>query len=113
MVVNGLSCSQGRICVVGNVGQIVVLVCDLDEEAAEGMHARHGHDLGRDVVHLAFSTLGYVDRVGMVLEVVGDGVALTVLDLAEMVELDLCLMVGDRGILGAMDSIAFLLDCVQ
>ena len=49
----------------------------------------------------------------MVLEVVGDGVALTVLDLAEMVELDLCLMVGDRGILGAMDSIAFLLDCVQ
>ena len=30
-----------------------------------------------------------------------------------MVELDLCLMVGDRGILGALDSVALLLNCVE
>ena len=47
------------------------------------------------------------------LQVVIHGVAATVLDPAKLVELDLCLIVGERGILGAPYSVPLLLDCVE
>ena len=49
----------------------------------------------------------------MVLDVVRDGMAPTFLALDETVELDLCLMVGERDVLGATDSAALLLDGVE
>ena len=47
------------------------------------------------------------------IEVVRHGMATTVFALAETVELDLCLMVGNRSILGASESVALLLDRVD
>ena len=49
----------------------------------------------------------------MVLEVVVDGMAATVLALDDMVELNLYLMVCYRGILGTLVSVPLLLDCVE
>ena len=49
----------------------------------------------------------------MVLKVVGDGVSPTILTLDETLELDMCLLVEDRGVLGATDYSAFLLDRVE
>ena len=54
-----------------------------------------------------------MEHVGMVIKVVGESIATTVLTLAGTVELDMCLMVGDRGVLIAMESIAFLLNRVD
>ena len=48
----------------------------------------------------------------MVLEVVRDSMLLIVLSLSDMVELDLCLVVGNRGVLGATDYVAFLINRV-
>ena len=47
------------------------------------------------------------------IKVVKHGVAPTVLDLAKAVELDLHLMVGNRGVLGAPYSTLLLLDYVE
>ena len=49
----------------------------------------------------------------MVIELAGEGMALTVSALAETVELELFLVVGYRGILRATNSVAFLLDRVD
>ena len=52
MVVNGSELRQGRIHVVDDVGQLVKLVCALEEEAAEAVHAQSGHYCGRDAVQI-------------------------------------------------------------
>ena len=47
------------------------------------------------------------------LQVVGHGVAATVLALADMVELGLHLMIGDRGVLSDLYSISLLFNRVE
>ena len=78
MIVYGSSFSQGRIYVVGNVGQLFALVCTLEEEPAEATHAWSSHNQGGDAVQLASGMLGYIDHIGMVLKVVGESMATTV-----------------------------------
>ena len=54
-----------------------------------------------------------IDHVGMMLQVVGHIVVATVSALAEAVELDLRLIVGDRGVLSTPYSVPLLLDIVD
>ena len=113
MVVDGLAFVQIRTCKLGDGVRLVVFVCTLKGKAAEAAHAWRGHDRGRNYVQLAFGTLGQIDHVRMVLNMVGDDMAVAVLALVETVELDLCLMISNRGILDASDSVALLLCHVE
>ena len=54
-----------------------------------------------------------INYVGVILQLVGYGVAATVLALAKALELDLRLMVGYRGVLGAPCSLTLLLDSIE
>ena len=58
MVVDGSELSQGRIQIGENFVRIVILVCALEEEAAEAAHARNGHDRGGNAAQLASGMLG-------------------------------------------------------
>ena len=57
--------------------------------------------------------LSQINHVRVMLQVVGHCVAMTVLTLAYAIELDLRLMIGERGILGAPYSAPLLLDIVE
>ena len=96
---DGLAFILGRISVVGDLGCLVVLVQDMWKESAKAVHAWHGHDQGGDAVQISSGTLSLINHVIVMLQVVGHGVSANVSALAEMVELDLCLIIGDRGIL--------------
>ena len=54
--------------------------------------------------------LSQIDHVGVILQVVGHGVAETILALADIVELDLRLMIGGRVVIIGPYSIPLLLD---
>ena len=54
-----------------------------------------------------------IDHVVVMPQVVRHGVAATVSALAKAIELDLHLMIGDRGVLGAPYSVPLLLDSIE
>ena len=113
MIVDDLVFSQGRIFVVRDHGWLVFLVCALEKEPTETVHAWRCHNRGGDAVDIASSTIGQIHHVRVVLEVVRHGVAATISALAEMVELNLRLMIDDRGVLSYLYSVALLIDCVD
>ena len=99
---DGLVFGQGRIHIVVDLIWIVVFVYHLKKEAIEATYAWRGHDQCSDAVDIASDTFGQIDNVVLVLKVVVHGVAMTVSALDETVELDLRLMIGNRGVLGAL-----------
>ena len=113
MIVEGSAFVQGRVCIVGDIGYLVVLVCALEKEATEDAHAWCGHDRGRDALQLTSGRFDQIDHVVVVLEVVGQGVATTISALAKTVELDLLLMIYNMGILVASYSVDLLIDRVD
>ena len=58
-------------------------------------------------------TLSQIDHVGVMLQVVGHGVAEIFSFLSKSIELDLSLIVGNRCVLGAPYSIPLLINCVE
>ena len=72
---DSLAFRQGRICIVRNLGWLVVLVCTLEKKATEAAHDWRGHSRGRDAIQIVSGTLGQIDHVGVVLKVPRHGVA--------------------------------------
>ena len=57
--------------------------------------------------------LNQINHAGVMIQMVGHDVSVTVLSLTETVEPDLRLMIYDRGVLGAFYSVALLLDRIE
>ena len=60
------------------------------------MHTWSGIDQGGETIQISSVTIVQIDYVRVMIKVVGHGVAATVSPLAETVELDLSLMIGNR-----------------
>ena len=110
---DGLGFDQCRTHVVGDIISLFFLVCALEKEATETAHYWHDHYRGGETVQIASSTFGQINHVRVMIEVVGHGVAETVLALAETVELYLHLMICNKGVLSASYSVTLLIDNID